>query len=275
MLPANGPFNAMTEQTEHTDAAGGIPAGIAKHKVSNQLRGEAMAFAAQSAVYTLVANTFEPYISYRVQRHYAMRDPKHIEKHGNYSQNLAGELIGDLTGAATLVGLEALCPGPLHYCTRQFRQAIDPLYDSVARWVFKDKKNEPDYQKTVDEWKLYQERNLARSLVVSICGVACNIAAQKYLVGNPSPVKLILLGKAASTAVSTSIGLVARMVFSKQTQAIDRYMAKKIFTPIMNNGLTPEEIKAQEKAHAIAEQKAMSHTDRVTREAGAEEALAR
>ena len=264
----------MTEQTEQTDAAGGIPAGVAKHKVSNQLRGEAMAFAAQSAVYTLFANTFEPYISYRVQKHYAERDPKHLEKHGNYSQNLAGELIGDLTGAGTLIAAEALCPGPLHYCTKQFRMAIDPLYDTVARWVFKDKKNEPDYQKTVNDWKLYQERTLARSLIVSVGGIAGNVAAQKYLVGNPSPTKLILLGKAASTAVSTSIGLVARMAFSKQTKAIDQYMAKTFFTPIINGDISAEELKKQHDEHAKAEAAAMSHTERL-QERAAEPVLAR
>lgn len=267
----------MIEQTETSNAEGCKSASVRKEKVSNQLRGEAMAFAAQSAVYTLAANTFEPYISYRVQRYYATRDPKHVEKFGNYSQNLAGELIGDLTGAATLVGLEAICPGPLHYFTRQFRYAVDPLYDAVAKFVFKDKKDDPNYQKEVNEWKLYQERNLARSLVVSIGGVAGNVAAQKYLVGNPSPTRLILLGKAASTTVSTGIGLVARMMFSKQTKAIDKYMAKTFFTPIMNNGLTPEEIRQQEQEHKLAEERAaMSHVERVKERGNTEEtALAR
>ncbi|MBY0407872.1 MAG: hypothetical protein K2Q01_09275, partial [Rickettsiales bacterium] len=132
-----------------------------KVNASAQLRGEIMAFAAQSALFNLGANFVEPYINFRIQKYYAgPEDATHHPKYGNYTQNLAGEFAGDISGAATLIAAELLIPDQLHSMSRRFRKFVDPLYDSVAHRVLAPHKGEPDYQKQVDEWKTFQERNL-------------------------------------------------------------------------------------------------------------------
>ncbi|GEM_PF-1996979 len=200
--------------------------------VSPQLRGEAMSYAVQSAVYNLGANFFEPYINYRVQKHYSQNNFTHPDA-GSYKQNLVGEFVGDIAGSSTLILAEALCPEQLHSMTRKIRSWVDPVYVSVAHKIFSADKDHPDYEQKIKEWTTFQERNLVRSAIIATAGIAGNIATQKLLLGNPAPTKLILAGKLISTTLTTSIGLTTRIAFPEQIQSVDNWMSKNIFAPLM------------------------------------------
>lgn len=202
--------------------------------VTAQLRGETMAYALQSAVLNLGANFFEPYINYRVQKHYSAKDGA-----GNYTQNLAGEFAGDIIGASTLMLAEAVCPEQLHACTRTLRSWVDPLYTSVAHRVFAKEKDSPDYEQKVEKWKTFQERNLVRSAIIATAGIAGNVATQKLVIGNPSPTRLIFAGKLVSTALTTTLGLSARLAFPEQMKGIDKWVGKNIFTPMLKDKDAP------------------------------------
>lgn len=205
------------------------------NSVSAQLRGETMAYAVQSAVYNLGANFFEPYINYQVQKRYSGHGLAHNTAHGNYAQNLAGEFAGDIIGASTLMLAEAICPEQLHAGTRRARSWIDPIYSSIAQKVFAKEKGSPDYEQKIDKWKTFQERNLVRSTIIATAGIAGNIATQKLVIGNPSPTKLIFAGKLVSTALTTAIGLGARMAFPERMKSLDTLVGKKIFKPLLND----------------------------------------
>jgi len=223
-----------------------------KKTVSAKLRGETMAYAAQSAIYNLGANFFEPYINYRVQKRYSSHDASHPGVHGNYTQNLAGEFAGDIIGSSSLILAEALIPEQLHACTRKMRSWIDPLYTSVAHIAFAKEKSEPGYEQKIEKWKTFQERNLVRSAIIATVGIAGNLATQKMLIKNPSPTGLIFAGKLASTSLTTAIGLGVRLAFPHQMKGVDRWMSKKIFAPMMQDEETPTD-----DAHAA------SHADRL------------
>lgn len=216
-----------------------VPQEKKDNDVSAQFRGETMAYAVQSAVYNLGANFFEPYINYRVQKHYSKHDASHAT--GNYTQNLAGEFAGDIIGASTLMLAEALCPEQLHACTRKMRKWADPLYTSIAHKVLSDEKNSPDYEEKIEKWKTFQERNLARSVIIATAGIAGNIATQKLVIGNPSPTKLIFAGKLISTALTTTLGLGARLAFPNQMSSVDNWMSKNIFAPALKDKTLPDE----------------------------------
>lgn len=198
-----------------------------------QLRGEIMAYAAQSALCSLGGNLVEPYINHRVQKRFGPEDAvTHKVKFGSYGQNLAGEFAGDIAGAGTLMALEMLAPEMLHSNSRKLRKLVDPLYDSVAHRVFRSQEGSPDYQQKVDEWKTFQERNLVRSLIIATGGIAGNLAAQKLLIGNPAPTGLIFAGKLLSTSVTMGLGLCTRFAFPKQMDALDERLSKKYFEPM-------------------------------------------
>jgi hypothetical protein len=201
-------------------------------QVSAKLRGETMAFAAQSAVYNLGANFFEPYINYRVQKYYSQTTSK---IGGNYTQNLAGEFAGDVIGASTLMMAEAVCPKQLHATSRKIRSWIDPLYASIAQRVLSDEKDLPDYEQRIEHWKTFQERNLVRSAIIATSGLVGNIATQKWLIGNPSPTQVILAGKLMSTTLTTMISLSVRFAFPIQTKNMDTWVGEKLFKPWLDN----------------------------------------
>lgn len=212
-----------------------------KNTVSAHLRGETMAYALQSGIYNLAANCFEPYINYRVQKYYSGTGKDHQVAYGNYPQNLAGELAGDVIGSSALILAEALFPEQTHFCTRAMRGWVDPLYTSVAHRVFAKEKDTPGYEKKVEDWKIFQERNLVRSLIIATAGIAGNITVQKTLVGNPSPARIVFAGKLASTALTTTIGLVTRLTFPDKMRSLDNWISKKIFVPFMEDaGKKPE-----------------------------------
>lgn len=202
-------------------------------EVSAKLRGEAMAYALQSGVYSLAANLYEPYINFRVQKRFSGPDAAHPGKHGNYRQNLAGEIVGDFSGAAVLIAAEALVPDQLHACTRTMRKWVDPLYTSVARWVFASDKESPDFEKKVRNWADFHERNLVRSGIIMTTNVASNVATQKWLAGNPASLKLIFAGKLASSLLTTSLGLATRLVFPSQAKAVDQWVGQNVFMPLI------------------------------------------
>lgn len=211
-----------------------------KPPVSSQVRGEVMAFAVQSAVCNLGANIFEPYINYRVQKHFAKPGTdSQTPTHGNFAQNLGGELVGDLSGAATLMVAELLFPKELHSASQAFRKCVDPAYDVAARRVLAKQAKEPDYEKKVLEWKTFQERNLVRSLIVATGGIAGNLATQKLLLGNPSPTGLIFSGKMLSTSLTTALGLCVRLAFPEQMNALDEKISRKFFVPFLSKKTDP------------------------------------
>lgn len=193
-------------------------------RVPTQLRAETIAYALQSGVCNIAANFFEPYIGYQIQK----RNHGAAEKYGSYTQNLGGEFAGDLIGSGSLILAETICPNELHAGLKQARKLVDPLYASAAHIVLAKEKNSPDYQQKVDKWKTFQERNLVRSGLMAITGIAGNIATQKLLLENPSPTGLIFKGKLLSTAVTTGIGLCSRLVFPKQMGALDKWIGKEI-----------------------------------------------
>lgn len=201
--------------------------------ISAQLRGETMAYALQSAIYNIGANFFEPYINYRIQKHYAKDSLKGSA--GSYTQNLAGEFAGDIIGASSLMLAEAICPEQLHACSRTFRGWIDPLYSSVAHRVFAAEKNTPDYEQEIEKWKVFQERNFVRSSIIATASLLGNVATQKLLIGNPSPTRYIFAGKLASTTLTTSLGLMTRFAFPSQTKALDNWIGKNVFSPILED----------------------------------------
>lgn len=202
--------------------------------VTAQLRGEVMAYAVQNGVYNVVGNFFEPIIGTQTQKYYSSHDKSHPQ-HGTYGQNLLGEFAGDISGAGSLILAEALAPKTLHTFLRSARSLIDPLYTSVAHRVFAAEKDAPDYQQKVQQWALTQERNFVRSAFMATFGIAGNLGAQKYLIKNPSPTSVIFKGKLLSTAVTTALGLTARMVFPKQINGLDNAIAKKFITPMLDD----------------------------------------
>lgn len=206
-----------------------------KDTVPSQLRGETVAYAVQTGAYNLVANFFEPYINYHIQKHYSGADKINKGVHGSYVQNLLGEFSGDVIGAGTLIAAETLIPNQLHDCTGAIRKAIDPIYTSVAHRVFASEKGTPDYEQKVEEWKLYHERNFARSAIMATAGLAGNVALQKTLINNPSPTKVIFAGKLASTALTTALGLTARFAFPEKMQNVDTWMSRNIFMPYLSD----------------------------------------
>jgi hypothetical protein len=217
------------------------PASGSAQGISAELRGETMAYAVQHGIQSLLANFYEPYVNYLVQKQYAKGTHA---GHGNYAQNFAGEIAGDLTGAATLILAESLAPKQLHACTRTMRSWVDPLYESVAHRVLAEHAGEPDYAQQVQSWKTFQERNLVRSAIMMTTGIAGNIAMQKAL-GNPSPMKLIFAGKLASSALTTGLGLATRMLFPAQTKQLDSWMSKRIFAPLLGDAKPGESHAAQ------------------------------
>jgi hypothetical protein len=224
----------MTSNTPHPplppspDAAG-------KQPVSAQLRGETMAYAAQTGALSLFANVYEPWLNSRIQKHYSSHSAK-PEAYGGYWKNFGGELAGDVTGFGSLMLAEMLFPEQLHSCTRKMRSWVDPLYSSVAHRVFADEKDSPDYAQKVDAWKTFQERNLVRSTIMAATGITGNVAAQKWVIHNESPTKVIFLGKLATTALTTALGLTARLAFPDGTKNVDRWMSTNIFAPMLDDG---------------------------------------
>jgi hypothetical protein len=214
--------------------------------VSAQLRGETMAYAFQSGMYNLAANFFEPYVGYRTQRYYSEHGGAPLA-YGSYSQNLAGEFAGDVVGAATLVGAELIFPQQLHYFMRSARNWIDPLYSSAAHSVFASEKHSPDYEKKVEAWKLFQERNLVRSTIMATASIAGNIGTQKWIFGNPAPTSAVFKGKLLSTAITTAIGLSVRLAFPARMYAMDQWVGKTMFTPMLSDvPRSAEDLRSQE-----------------------------
>ena len=208
--------------------------------VSAQLRGETMGYAVQSIGYNLVGNLFEPYVSYRIQQRYSGSDAAHRDQHGSYTQNLAGELLGDVAGGAALIAAEAVCPTQLHDFTRKARDCIDPVYDKLAHVFLKKDCSDKEYKERVDAWKVFQERNVVRSAIIGVTGIVVNVAAQKLMLGNPSPTNVVLAGKLASTALSSALGLGARFLLPMQMNRIDQTMGK-VMAPMVGDAGTPEE----------------------------------
>jgi hypothetical protein len=204
--------------------------------ISAQLRGETMGYALQSGITNLVANIFEPYINYYIQQRYARQYTSKPEAHGNYVQNLAGEMAGDLIGVGTLIAAEAMCPRALHSGMQTMREWVDPFYDSMARRVLAKEQAEPDFEQKVEKWKTFQERNLVRASIIAIAGVLGNVATQKIM-GNPSPTKLIFLGKIASTSLTTALGLTSRFAFPSQMRSVDKWVGKRIAPLLQDKGM--------------------------------------
>lgn len=217
------------------DATAGQAGTHSDKTVSAELRGETMAYAAQSAVYNLAANFFEPYVGYRIQKRFSGSKLSHPEKHGNYTQNLVGEFAGDITGASTLLLSEALFPKQLHSLTRKIRSCVDPMYASLAHIALSDQKSAPDYTQQIDQWKTFQERNLARSVVIAAGAIAGNVATQKLLIKNPSPTRVIFGGKLLSSALTTALGLAVRFVFPNQTRNMDQWIGRNVFAPALED----------------------------------------
>jgi hypothetical protein len=195
--------------------------------ISSQLRGETMAYAVQNVAYSLAANLYEPYINYRVQRHFSRHSSSH-PAHGNYTQNLVGEFAGDLIGAGTLMAAESFMPKQLHSFTRAFRKWVDPVFDKAARFFMSKDCSAPDYEEKLERWKTFQERNFVRSTIMTTASIAGNIATQKWVAGNPAPVGVILAGKVASSAVTMALELGARFAFPNQLNKLDSWMGARI-----------------------------------------------
>ena len=198
--------------------------------VSAQVRGETVAYAMQSGLFSIGANIYEPYINLLVQKRYSKKhnyDAPAGKRYGTYGQNLTGELVGDLTGAGTLILAEAVAPEALHRFTRGARKFIDPLFESVAHVVFCDEANMPDYDRKVEQWKTFHERNFVRSGIIASTGIAGNLLTQKLIMQNPSPTKVIFLGKALSTSITTALGLCTRFAFPNQMKSLDSWISKK------------------------------------------------
>jgi len=207
--------------------------GKDKNVVTKELRGETIAYALQNGLYSLAANFVEPYIGYRTQKYYSVHDAKH-PAYGNYTQNLLGEFVGDVAGAGSLIIAETVTPKLLHTILRNARTLVDPLYTTVAHRVFAAEKSSPDYEQKVQQWALSQERNLVRSSFMATFGIVGNIAAQKFLIGNPSPTSVIFKGKLLSSLFTTSLGLAARIAFPRQLKGVDNAIAKKI-SPLLED----------------------------------------
>lgn len=204
-----------------------------KQTITAQQRGETIAYALQGCVYNLAANLFEPYINYRLQKHYG-KDAKH----GSYGQNLGGEIAGDLSGAGALILAETLMPNQLHCFMRDAGRLVDPIYTRAAHIALAKEKDSPDYQQKVENWKTFQEKNLVRSAIMLTAGITGNLAAQKLLFGNPSPTSLIFKGKLLSLSITTAIGLVSRLAFPEQLKAIDKAIGER-FAPALKDKEIP------------------------------------
>ncbi len=198
--------------------------------ITPELRGETMAYALQSGLGHLAGNIYEPWIDYQVQKHYA----RGTSKHGTYGQNFAGEVIGDVAGAAALIAAETLFPRELHGFLRRARSWCDPLYTGVARIALGQEACEPDFEQRIEKWKTFQERNLVRSGIIGVVGIAANVSSQKILLNNPSPTSVVFKGKLLSTAVSTGIMLTARMLFAKRMKQMDEWLGEKVFEPMLS-----------------------------------------
>jgi len=201
--------------------------------VAPEHRGDTMAFAVQQVMYNLGGNFFEPYVSSHVQKHFA-KNNSHI-KAGSYGQNLGGDFAGDIIGASGLMMAEVLAPVPLHTLTRKMRDMIDPVYSTIADHVFSGQKNDPNVAQQKEEWKVAQERSFVRGTLMAVGGITGNIATQKYIIKNPAPAHVIFLGKLASSTITTALGLAIRAVFPSKTQGMDKWMSKKIFTPMFED----------------------------------------
>jgi hypothetical protein len=208
------------------------PQGESKTQVPDELRGDTISYAIQHVAHNALANFYEPAIDSYLQKRYYERHKNGAQGYGNYSQNLAGQFVGDVVGGGALIAAELLIPNQLHTVTRAARRAIDPLYDSVARWVLADQRDKPDYQQQVLQWKTYQERSLVRSGIMTAAAVAGNVAVQKA-VGNPSPLKVVFGTKLISTAVTAVLTLTSRLMFPDQTRKLDNLINRKIVTPLL------------------------------------------
>lgn len=240
----NGPGNTAADKKD-------IPA---------QLRAETIAYALQHGLLNLAANFVEPYINLQTQKYYSHKyappakpgtPPAKPLPHGDYTQNLAGEFAGDIIGMGTLITAEMLFPRQLHQCTKAIRSWLDPLYTTVAHKALAKEKGAPDYEKKVEEWKTFQERNMARTLIMMAAGIAGNVATQKLLIKNPSPASVIFKGKLLSTTITNAVGLATRLAYPKQMNHVDEWMGKNIFAPMLND------------VTHVAEKTDMSHTERL------------
>lgn len=234
-----------SEAKEHAECKSPPPDVVYKaggRTITAQLRGETIAYAAQSGLFSIGANVFEPYIGYRVQRYVSDHQKSH-PGYGSYAQNLVGEFAGDLIGCGSLILAETFIPEQLHNCTRKLRMMIDPVYDKLAKKAFAKEleRGNPDCKQNMEEWKVFHERNLVRSGMMAVTGIAGNVATQKLLLRNPASTTVIFAGKLASTAVTTGLGLTARMALPKQTKALDSWMSKKIFAPMLEDKFVANE----------------------------------
>lgn len=209
--------------------------GIDPHSghVSNHLRGETMAFAAQNMLSNVVWNFLEPIAGVKFQKYFSNRT--HDGPSGTYAQNVAGEFAGDAIGSSTLFLAELAVPEQLHGASRVVRKMVDPIYAQAAEIVFAKDKNDPDIEQRKQEWKVFQERNLVRSGVIMGAGIAGNLATQKWLLNNPSTVIAIFKGKLLTTALSSGAGLAIRAAFPEQMHGMDEWMSKKLFEPMLEN----------------------------------------
>lgn len=196
---------------------------------ADQLRAENMAYAAQSVVFNLAGNLYEPVIQSWVQKRYAMEQgtPKQA---GSWFQNVAGEFFGDVGGSTGLFLASSLVPDATQGFINSVGRMVHPVFHTVGHAVFKDQFNEPDFQAKVDKWTTFQERNFARSLIVMAGNISANIAAQKYAIRNPSPAHIIFKGKLASTGVTSALNMGLRLFAPQKMKDFDAKLGRKYFT---------------------------------------------
>lgn len=206
--------------------------------VSAQVRGETMAHALQSGMFNLAANFYESGINVRVQKYYHDKyghDASKWQRYGTFKQNIMGEFAGDLSGMGTLMGLETFVPEQLHTFTRGARRFIDPLFEGVAQRVFAKYEGTPDYRPQIDKWKLFHERNFVRSGIVLAGGLTGNLLTQKLIMENPSPTKVIFMGKMLSSTVTMGLNLAIRFCYADEMKKLDSWMAEKYFSQNMED----------------------------------------
>jgi len=224
--------------------------------ISAQRRGETVAYALQTMVGNLAGNFFEPYVNHRIQKYYVGKHGGNAKGYGSYTQNLAGELAGDIIDGSTLILAETLCPVALRQCTGVFKQCIDPLYTKAAKMAFAKDKDSPDYEQKMTQWKTYQERNLARSAIMVGAGIIGNIATQKLVVGNPAPARLILAGKMVSTSLVATLNLGLRLAMPDKTMQFDNWLGGKIAPMLSDVPLIGVATKPRSHVAQLASQKA-------------------
>jgi hypothetical protein len=196
--------------------------------------GEDISFGMQQTLACWATDFIDPYIGKWFQDKY--KDDHH---QSSLSHTWGGEIIGDSAAFFMFLGVQRLCPEPMHWFKEGVKKAFDPFYDrlgkkSIRHWAYEHSIDEDSerYRRKLDEWKDFQADNFAKSSVITVSSVAANIATQKAM-GNTHTLSTIAASKVIGAAITMGTMLGIRFAIPKTTHELDEELNERYFSPLI------------------------------------------